>query len=50
MQDKTKSDKINVDKEKLEKLLHFNNFLDEDKIEEILVPRYNKWIKLYEFV
>lgn len=37
-------------RDKLEKYLKCGNFLDEDKIEEILVPRYNKWIKLYEFV
>jgi len=35
--------------EKMEKILKCNDFLQEDKIEEILVPRYNKWIKLYEF-
>jgi hypothetical protein len=37
-------------REKLEKYLKCGDFLDEDKIEEILVPRYNKWVKLYEFV
>jgi hypothetical protein len=37
-------------REKLEKYLKCRDFLDEDKIEEILVPRYNKWVKLYEFV
>ena len=36
--------------EKMEKYLKCGNFLDEDKIEEILVPRYNKWVKLYGFV
>jgi hypothetical protein len=36
--------------DKVEKLLYCRKFLDEDKIEEILVPRYNKWIKLYQFV
>jgi len=34
----------------MEKYLKCGDFLDEDKIEEILVPRYNKWVKLYEFV
>jgi 23S rRNA U2552 (ribose-2'-O)-methylase RlmE/FtsJ len=37
-------------KKQMDKLLHCNDFLDEDRIEEILVPRYNKWVKLYEFV
>jgi 23S rRNA U2552 (ribose-2'-O)-methylase RlmE/FtsJ len=37
-----------IDKQ-IDKLLHCNDFLDEDRIEEILVPRYNKWVKLYEF-
>jgi hypothetical protein len=37
-------------REKLKKDLKCENFLDEDKIEEILVPRYNKWVKIYEFV
>ena len=37
-------------REKMEKYLKCGNFLNEDKIEEILVPRYNKWVKLYEFV
>jgi FtsJ-like methyltransferase len=37
-------------REKMEKYLKCGDFLDEDKIEEILVPRYNKWVKLYEFV
>jgi hypothetical protein len=36
--------------EKMEKYLKCGDFLDEDKIEEILVPRYNKWVRLYEFV
>ena len=36
--------------EKIEKVLHCNDFLDEDRIEKILVPRYNKWVRLYEFV
>lgn len=35
---------------KIEKYLKCGDFLDEDKIEEILVPRYNKWVKIYEFV
>jgi hypothetical protein len=33
-----------------QKNLKCEDFLDADKIEEILVPRYNKWVKLYEFV
>jgi hypothetical protein len=37
-------------RDKLEMYLKCGSFLDEDKIEEILVPRYNKWVKLYEFV
>lgn len=37
-------------REKLEKYLRCGDFLDEDKIEEILVPRYKKWVKIYEFV
>jgi hypothetical protein len=37
-------------REKMEKYLKCRDFLDEDKIEEILVPRYNKWVKMYEFV
>ncbi len=28
---------------------HLNDFLNEDRIEEILVPRYNKWVRLYDF-
>lgn len=36
-------------REKIEKYLKCGDFLDEDRIEEILVPRYNKWVKLYEF-
>jgi hypothetical protein len=39
-----------VKSEKINKLLHCNEFLDEDNIETILVPRYNQWIKIYEFV
>ena len=35
--------------EKTNKLLHCDNFLDEDNIETILVPRYNQWIKIYQF-
>jgi hypothetical protein len=37
-------------REKMEKYLRCGDFLDEDKIEEILVPRYNKWVKMYKFV
>ena len=40
----------NGSREKMEKNLKCEDFLDADKIEEILVPRYNKWVKLYEFV
>ena len=36
--------------EKINKLLHCNEFLDEDNVENILVPRYNQWIKIYEFI
>ena len=46
---KTKDDKAE-ESEKINKLLHCNEFLDEDNIETILVPRYNQWIKIYEFV
>ena len=45
---KTKDGK--AQSEKISKLLHCNEFLDEDNIETILVPRYNQWIKIYEFV
>jgi hypothetical protein len=30
-------------------LLKCNNFLDDKNIETILIPRYNEWIKKYEF-
>ena len=35
--------------EKIFKLLKCNKFLDENNIETILVPRYNEWIKKYNF-
>jgi len=41
--------KDNISK-KLNTLLHCDDFLDEDKIEKILVPRYYQWIKKYKFV
>ena len=41
--------KDNISK-KLNTLLYCNDFLDEDKIEKILVPRYYQWIKKYKFV
>jgi hypothetical protein len=41
--------KHNISK-KLNTLLYCNDFLDEDKIEKILVPRYYQWIKKYKFV
>ena len=34
---------------KINYLLNCDNFLNEDKIETILVPRYNKWIDIYKF-
>ena len=34
---------------KLYELLKCNNFLDDNNIETILVPRYNEWIKKYNF-
>ena len=34
----------------LYELLKCNNFLDDKNIETILVPRYNEWIKKYNFV
>lgn len=43
-------DSRNQSRKKLEKYLRCGDFLDEDKIEEILVPRYNKWVKMYKFV
>jgi hypothetical protein len=49
----TKKNEKNIEKmkkmKKMKKMLYCNNFLNEDKIEEILIPRYNKWIKLYQF-
>jgi hypothetical protein len=45
-----KSGKSDISIAKINKLLHCNKFLDENNIENILVPRYNKWIKIYEFV
>jgi hypothetical protein len=44
--DKHEKNNISV---KTNKILHCNNFLDEDNIETILVPRYNQWIKIYQF-
>jgi hypothetical protein len=35
---------------KINKLLHYDKFLDEDNIETILVPKYKEWIKIYEFI
>lgn len=42
-------DKKIKNKIKIEKSLYCNDFLNEDRIEEILVPRYNKWVRLYDF-
>ena len=36
--------------EKLKKYLKCDNFLDKDNLQTILVPRYNAWIKKYQFV
>lgn len=44
------NDSRSQSREKMEKYLKCGDFLNEDKIEEILVPRYNKWVKMYEFV
>ena len=33
----------------LYELMKCNNFLDDKNIETILVPRYNEWIKKYNF-
>lgn len=44
---KNKDKKINQDI--TNKLLQCDKFLNADNIETILVPRYNQWIKLYEF-
>ena len=33
----------------INKILHCDDFLNPDKIENILVPRYNQWIKKYKF-
>lgn len=44
--DKTKVNKTKI----INKVLRCDDFLDEDKIESILVPRYNQWIKLYKFI
>ena len=31
------------------KSIHCDPFLNEDKLKEILIPRYNQWIKINEF-
>lgn len=36
--------------DKLNKYLKCDNFLDKDNLQTILVPRYNAWIKKYQFV
>jgi hypothetical protein len=36
--------------EKLKKYLKCDDFLDKDNLQTILVPRYNAWIKKYQFV
>ena len=41
-----KSGKIDSE---LYEILKCNNFLDDKNIETILVPRYNEWIKKYNF-
>lgn len=52
---KNKNKDIKSDKQKnmnsniTKKMLQCDNFLNSDNIETILVPRYNQWIKLYEF-
>jgi len=35
---------------KVKKYLKCDNFLDKDNLQTILVPRYNAWIKKYQFV
>jgi len=50
---KSKKSKQNISKTKdsnLYELLKCNNFLDVKNVETILVPRYNEWIKKYNFV
>ena len=41
--------KSESEKTDLYEMLKCNNFLDEKNIETILVPRYNEWIKKYNF-
>ena len=41
--------KKNKEKSITNKLLQCDKFLNSYNIETILVPRYNQWIKLYEF-
>jgi 23S rRNA U2552 (ribose-2'-O)-methylase RlmE/FtsJ len=35
--------------EKIQKYLKCNNFLDNDNLQNILIPRFNQWIKKYGF-
>lgn len=43
------NNKKNMKSDITNKLLQCDKFLNSDNIETILVPRYNQWIKLYEF-
>ena len=46
---KKEGNKKGKEKSKLEKALHCDELLDENKIEELLVPRYEKWVRMYNF-
>jgi hypothetical protein len=35
---------------KIKKDLKCDNFLDKDKLQNIQIPRFNEWIKKYEFI
>ena len=49
---KAKKNKINsskINSDKINTSIDCNKYLNEDKMKEILIPRYNKWIKINEF-
>jgi hypothetical protein len=46
---KKNNDNIENTSNSINSIIECNTFLNEDKIKEILVPRYNQWIKINEF-
>ena len=47
--DKKYSSNIENTSNSINSIIECDTFLNEDKIKEILVPRYNQWIKINEF-